>query len=416
MDAHSDIIIIGGGIIGLSCAHYLVQCGARVTVMDKDPIGKGASHGNCGLLYFSDVFPLCVPGAVTEEIKRSLLGTSPLYIKPTLNIKRLAWLMRFALNCRQRLVNESARNKYELLTYSLSLFKDLFSLDDLECDLETHGILTVFKEEKNCIGYAQKAEKLAAFALAPEKVAPADLRQMEPALLPDVAGAYHSIHDWYLRPDLLVSAWKRRLESQGVCFVENCRARDFMTHGSRIAGVHTNRGNFAGDALIVATGAWSSQLLAPLLPRLAVEPGKGYSITMNRPAPCPRYSLYFYEKNVVATPWKSGYRLGGTMEFSGYGMEMNLKRLQKLVTGAADYLKVPTGDIRYEEWTSLRPMTPDDMPVIGRIPGRENLIIATGHGMLGLTLATGTGKIASDLTLGRKPEVNIRPYNPERFS
>ncbi|MCG8567325.1 MAG: FAD-dependent oxidoreductase [Desulfobacterales bacterium] len=416
MESRADVIVIGGGVIGLACAHYLRKKGLEIMVLERDEVGNGASHGNCGLLYFSDIYPLCQPGAVSQEILRTLQGCSPLYIKPTLNIKRLLWLLKFAANCTPEKTRSSAQSKHELLQYSLSLYGDILDLKGMDCDFADPGIFVVFKEKTNFDQYRDKADKLARTDLPYRQIFPGELSRLEPAISPDMAGAWFSPHDHLLRPDRLISCWKKHLREEGVAFVENCAVEDVQLSHGRISSLVTPQGEFSPDEIILATGAWSAPLAKQMKFKLPVEPGKGYSITMERPDLCPKYGCYFYEENVVATPWNSGFRLGGTMEFSGDNTRMNLKRLNKLAEAAGEYLSHSKWNMRTEEWTSLRPMTQDDMPIIGRAPGMENLTLATGHGMLGLTLATGTGKIVCDILTGEKAEVNIQPYSPMRFS
>ena len=149
MGSNKEVIIIGGGVIGLACAHYLLDSGAGVRIIDKGVIGSGASHGNCGLLCFSDIIPLCSPGTVSHEIARTLKRTSPLYIKPSLDIKQLTWLLKFALKCTESHKLKAARGKYEILNYSMGLLDSLLSLDGMQCDFEKKGMLTVFKNKKN---------------------------------------------------------------------------------------------------------------------------------------------------------------------------------------------------------------------------------------------------------------------------
>ena len=416
MVSQTDVLVIGGGVIGLACAHYLNESGIQVTIVDKGEVGSGSSHGNCGLLYFSDIYPLCVPGAVSSEIKRTLAGTSPMHIKPTLNVKRLLWLLKFAVNCRQDLADKAAVGKQELLQYSMDLFeRDVWPLEEIQCDLDDSGVLMAFKDKANFMAYREEAESVARAGYRYRQIFPGELRRFEPALSEELAGGWHSRHDHHLRPDLLMSSWKKLLQDRGVEMVEDCTVTGMDSRNRRITTVETDQGSITADQVVLAAGAWSPQLMNYLPFRCAMEPGKGYSITMDRPDICPTHPCYLYEKNVVATPWKSGYRLGGTMEFSGYSTRMNRKRLEKLATGAAEYLKEPQG-VRVEEWTSLRPMTNDDMPIIGKAPNFTNLAIATGHGMLGLTLASGTGKIVCDLVMEKKPEVEIRPFRVERFS
>jgi D-amino-acid dehydrogenase len=415
MEPKKEVIIIGGGVIGLACAHYLIEKGASVRIIEKDGIGDGASHGNCGLLYFSDIIPLCSPGAVGHEIYRTLCGTSPLYIKPTLDLKLLTWLVKFAAKCRPDAMRQTAAAKYEILHYSIDLFQSLLAIADLECDFEKKGILTVFNDPKNLEKFEKTNDFLKTYNLGSKQLDKNQTLAMEPALAQGIAGAWYGEADWHLRPDLLMGSWRKYLAGKGLIIEEHAKMVDFGISGNTITHVNTVRGKFAADAFVLATGAWTPETAKQLGQKLPVQPGKGYSITMERPGICPELPCVLYEKNMVVTPWKSGYRLGGTMEFSGYSTSLNQKRLSKLVQGAAQYLKEPTGNPVIEEWTGFRPMTYDDMPIIDSSFAKENLVIATGHGMLGLTLATGTGKIVSDLVYDKTPDINIHPFGMDRF-
>jgi D-amino-acid dehydrogenase len=415
MESNKEVIIIGGGVIGLACAHYLIDKGANVRIIEKGKIGEGASHGNCGLLYFSDVIPLCSPGAVTHEIVRTLKGTSPLYIKPTLDIKRLTWLLKFASKCNDSHMKQAAKDKFEILNYSISLFDTLLALKKISCDYEKEGILTVYKDQKNFENFHATNEFLNTFHLGAQRIDKKELQEFEPALKNDMAGAWLNKTDWHLKPDMLMASWRKHLTQKGLIIEEHCNVLEFETKANKIVGVDTVKGRFKANEFVLATGAWAPQTLRQLNLDLPVQPGKGYSITMERPGICPTYPCYLHEKNMVATPWKSGYRLGGTMEFSGYSDSLNQKRLSKLISGAKVFLKEPVGHPVIEEWTSLRPMTYDDLPIIDRAPSHENLIITTGHGMLGLTLAAGTGKIVCDMVYGKTPEINITPFGISRF-
>jgi len=415
MKKSNHIAIIGGGVIGLACAHYLVEEGMKVTILDRDKVGSGASHGNCGLLYFSDVIPLCVPGAVRNELVRTLCGTSPLYIKPELNLKRVIWLCKFAAHCRHSHKVQAAKDKFTLLKYSAGLFKKLFDEVDLDCDKSFEGLLSVFRSRKNWKGYSQASHFIENFCPGYKPLDTVQALALEPALRDDIAGVWHNTTDGHLRPDALMTAWKDHLGTCGVKFMEFCEVQEFCSTGRTVKSIETSKGSIGADAFILATGAWIPQLGKSLGLDIPVQPGKGYSITMERPENCPALPCMLYERNMVVTPWKSGYRLGGTMEFSGYDMTQTRNRLEKLINGAAEYLKDPVGNPVVEEWTSLRPMTYDDIPILDRSPRQDNLVLATGHGMLGLTMATGTGRIAADLILEKKPEINTRPFAITRF-
>ena len=416
MSPKKEVIIVGGGIIGLACAHYLLESGSSVRIIEKNNIGNGASHGNCGLLYFSDVKPMCSPGTVSHEILRALRGTSPLYIKPTLDIKLWTWLLKFASKCNSSHMMEAAKAKYEILHYSIHLYKTVLALAGMACDFEDKGILTVFKDKKKFETYQKTSNFLDTFGIGSQRIDKTELLKLEPALSKDIAGAWFNKADWHLRPELLMISWRNYLSQKGAIIEEQCNVLEFKTDGKTVIGVNTDQGTFEADAFILATGAWASQTLKQLKLDLPVQAGKGYSITMERPGICPSYPCILYEKSMVVTPWKSGYRLGGTMEFSGFSNSLNPKRLSKLISGATAYLREPLGHPITEEWTGLRPMTYDDMPIIDRAQSHKNLIIATGHGMLGLTLATGTGKVVCDMVNEKTPEINMAPFSINRFN
>ncbi|HCY85529.1 MAG TPA: amino acid dehydrogenase [Desulfobacteraceae bacterium] len=412
-----NILIIGGGIIGLACAHYLIRDGHKVTILEREKIGGAASHGNCGLLCFSDLIPLCAPGTIVQELVKSIKGISPLYIKPRMDPALFIWLSRFALNCNKGRMDRAAAAKYAFLTYSARLFDRLRGQFSMDCDLEKKGLLMVYKNKKGFDAYGQTDKYLRPYGMGARKISREELLHMEPSLKEDIAGGWLNPADGSLRPDMLITSWKIHLRQKGVILKEHCPVTGFIHSGPRstITGVRTDQGEFKADAFILAAGAWTPLTMKQLRLSIPVQPGKGYSITMERPHLIPSRPCSFSERKVVATPWKNGYRLGGTMEFSGYDNGFTKGRLSKIIAGAGEYLKHPMGHPVVEEWTGLRPMCSDDMPVIDRAPGRDNLIVATGHGMLGLTLAPGTGKIASDMIAGRTPDIDVAPFSMTRF-
>ena len=212
-----------------------------------------------------------------------------------------------------------------------------------------------------------------------------------------------------------LSVLRASLDRAGVAIEEACGLTGFHRSGDRIEGAATARGDVSAEHYVLAAGAWSAAIAGQLGLRLPVQPGKGYSITMERPAVCPRTPCYLHERRVVATPWPSGYRLGGTMEFSGFSTTLNAGRIRALQKAAGEYLTDPVGRPVVEEWAGLRPMTYDDLPVIGRAPRLRNLILATGHGMLGITTAPATGNLVSEIVCGAPPHIDPEPFSVHRF-
>lgn len=412
---HSDILIIGAGVIGLACAHYLARSGRQVRVIDRDTIGAGASHGNCGLVFTSDLPPLCQPGVLRQELLRVLQRTSPLYIKPELNFSRLLWFLKFAGKCNPAHVEHAIRARAQMLKYSHTLFLDLMVQYHLNCDWETRGILLVHKNERTMNRYAGINALLEPYGLAAGFLDSKALVEREPALRDDLSGGwYHSV-DAHLRPDRLMSSWKELLIRQEVTFEEHCTLETLTGSHARIEAACTSRGRFTADHYILATGAWSPSIASRLGIKLPIEPAKGYSITMQRPGLCPAIPCIFSEASVVATPWRSGYRLGGTLEFSGLNTILETVRVEQLQFAACQYLREPLGSPVLERWVGMRPMCNDDLPIIDFAPHHRNLLIVTGHGMLGVSMATGTGKMVADLLTSRSMDIDPTPFQLTRF-
>jgi D-amino-acid dehydrogenase len=381
-----------------------------VRLIEQDRTGAGASHGNCGLIVVSYLLPLCMPGVVQKEIPRLLRRSSPVYVKPALDVGLLQWLLRFAGRCREAPMRRAMQARRALLESSDLLFQELFRDHRLEAEHERRGVLIVCRTEKAMRAYEAKNEVLRPFGHAAEPLAGRALQATEPALREDICGAWHHRTDSHLRPERLLQSWKQALIRAGVRIEEHCRLERFAAAGGRITAALTNCGAFTGCEVVLAAGAWSAPLARLLKLKLPLQPGKGYSITMTRPAVCPRIPCSFSERRVVATPWPSGYRLGGTMEFSGFATSPDPRRFDALTSAAADYLRQPAGHAVVEAWTGLRPMTPDDLPLIGAAPGVRNLWIATGHGMLGVTTAPATGKLVQEMICGQAPHIDPAPF------
>jgi D-amino-acid dehydrogenase len=188
----------------------------------------------------------------------------------------------------------------------------------------------------------------------------------------------------------------------------------FISAARNARAVTTSHGTIEADAFVVATGAWTPLLNHQLGCRVPIQPGKGYSITMARPVHCPSIPLIFEEHRVAVTPMRAGYRVGSTMEFSGYDASLNRRRLDILKRGASHYLREPFGEPVQEEWFGWRPMTYDGKPIIDRSPAMANVVIAAGHGMLGLSMAPATGKLVAELLGERVTHVDSGPYRFDR--
>jgi D-amino-acid dehydrogenase len=241
------------------------------------------------------------------------------------------------------------------------------------------------------------------------------LAEMEPALKADLAGGWLYESDWHVRPDRLMSEWRGLLERMGVEIRENTKVEGLLARNGRATAARTNEGDVSADAFVVAAGAWTPEFARELGGRIPIQPGKGYSITMKRPAVCPNRPMIFQEHKVAITPMRSGYRIGSTMEFAGYDTSLNPRRLGALRRGADLYFRESASGEVEEEWCGWRPMTYDSVPIIDRSARFNNAWIAAGHSMLGLTLAPATGKLVAELICGSRPHLDPTPYSIGRF-
>jgi D-amino-acid dehydrogenase len=415
--AARQVVVVGGGVIGAACAHYLNKAGWAVTVLERGEFGMGCSHANCGFVCPSHVLPLAAPGAVGSALRSLFRHDAPLRIKPRFDPRLWAWLYRFARRCTVPHMLEAGRAVQALLNSSRRLYDKLMREEKLDCEWQTNGLLFVFHSQKAMDHYAETDRLLRqSFDLAAKRYDGDALSQLEPALKPGLAGGWLYENDAHLRPDKLMSSWQRVLEAHGVTVRTQCEMKGFVRGDGGVRAVATSRGEVPADAVVVAAGAWTPLLAEHLGGRVPIQPGKGYSITMPRPALCPKFPLIFEEHRVAVTPMQSGYRIGSTMEFAGYDATLNRQRLDYLRTGASHYLREPFHDPVEEEWFGWRPMTYDGKPIIDRSPVWSNVWIAAGHNMLGLSMAPATGKLVAELVGKQPPHLDPAPYAVSRFS
>ena len=418
MHKEPDVLIVGGGVVGLACGLALQEAGRQVKVLDAGSVGRGSSHGNCGTLTPSHALPLAAPGAIGRALRWMLTPDAPLYVPPRFDPTLWRWLLRFAGHCTADACSSAARTRAALLQGSRDAFPRWLAGHGIDCEFEQLGVDHVFRTDAGLAGFLDECRLLADVGIASERIDGASYLREEPSLLEGVVGVVRFPGDAHLRPDRYVAGLARALVAAGGEIVEHCDVRGVQAtrDGMQVA---TGQGTLQARDVLVATGAWSPRLalspsLAPL--RRAMQPGKGYSITYDRPTLAPRRPLVLHERSVCVTTWGSGFRLGSTMEFSGYDTRLNRRRLDALERGAREYLREPVGPAKREEWYGWRPMSADDVPILGAVPGQPHLWIATGHGMLGVSMSPATAQLLCDLITGRAPSLAPAPYALARFA
>ncbi|HEY3391779.1 MAG TPA: FAD-dependent oxidoreductase [Lacipirellulaceae bacterium] len=416
MAKNKSAIVIGGGVIGCASAYYLRQQGWDVRILEAKQIGRGCSHGNCGFICPSHVLPLAVPGAVWPVMRRMFRRDSAIYVKPRWDPALWRWFMRFALGCRERHVMGRAAARHALLASSMKLYRQLIADEPLDVEWDNRGLLLLFKSPHEFDAHERIAALLRnEFGVVAAPYDSKQLTALEPALRSGPAGGWHYPGDAHLRPDRLMAQIESLLKSRGVDIAEGVKVTRFNLEKGRARSIDTTAGAMSADQFVLATGAEASAFAKQLGCRIPIQPGKGYSITMRRSGAVPSIPIILEEFHVAVTPWASGLRIGSTMEFVGYDTQINRRRIDLFQRAAAEYLVDPPNGPIEEEWCGWRPMTYDDLPCIGHSPAAANVVIAAGHGMIGMATAPASGKLAAELILGEAPHVDPAPYSLRRF-
>jgi D-amino-acid dehydrogenase len=411
------IIIVGGGVNGLCSAYYLAKKNFEVTVIDSGDFSVNCSFGNMGFLSPSHFIPLASPGVVAEGIRHMMSSTSPFYMKPRLNLSFLEWALKFYKNSSQNVVDRNAPHLSELLNLSRKLMNeirddigDVFDMEEIGCMMMCHS-QKAFEEEMKVAEAAKK------FKLEVEVLNRKELQEREPDVELDIYGALLFKDDAHIHPGKFMVAMKNYLTKKGVNFQLNTNVTGFVKSGKTIKSVITDKGEFSGDEILLSPGSWLPQVAKMLGIRLLLEGGKGYSYTYDYVEKNIRNPAILVDGRCAINPWKHTLRIGGTMEFSGINNKVLINRMQGIYDSIRRFYPGLQIDFPPKDkiWTGLRPVSPDGLPYIGRVNQYDNLFVAGGHAMLGISEGAATGKIISELADNRRTTIDISAFNVERF-
>jgi D-amino-acid dehydrogenase len=417
MKKKSDILVIGGGAIGICCAHYLTQSGRQVILIEKGDIGCGASLGNAGLVIPGQSIPLAAPGVITKGLKWMRDPESPIYIKPRLELDFLKWLWKFSRHCTAGHVRRAVPILRDLQSASMELLKELATIEKIDIGLRQEGIVDAYRDRQEFEKGVQTAGLLRQFGLENRILGRDEIHSLLPVIRTNIVGGVFYSQNAHLVPERFVLGLARHAEQNGAVIHAKTEVIGMKKSGRRITSVLTTRGDITANEIVLAGGSWSPIIVRHLELRLFVEPAKGYSISYKRPINFPEIPLLLVEAKVAVTPMDEVLRLAGTLELAGWDLTINLRRVNAILKSVPLYL--PDFDPRsldlIEIWRGLRPCTPDGLPHIGRPNNLDNLIVATGHAMKGISLAPVTGKLVAQLAAGERPDIDLSALNIERF-
>jgi D-amino-acid dehydrogenase len=411
----SDVVIVGGGVIGVCVGYYLSKLGREVTILEQAEISSGSSFGNAGLIVPGHSIPLAHPGVLGQGLKWMLRADSPFYVKPRLDWDLITWLWKF-----RRASNESRMQRglgsLSVLGYaSLELLEKLVEEEDLDCEFHRHGWLMVFRTEEGLEEAIVETRLLGEYGVETEVLTRDEMLKKEPVLRTDLAGGVFFPNEAHLNPAQFVQALARRVKEMGVKVITGTRVTEIERGYGKAVAVRTTQRDFPAEQFVLAAGAWSPDLVRELRIKLPVQAAKGYSLTLPRRGNIPQLPLYLSEAKVAVTPLEEGLRLAGTLELAGMDFRINQRRVDGIIGSAGDYLDLPDEISRVEPWRGFRPCTPDGLPVISRTEDFENVFVATGHCMLGMTLGPVTGKLMAQLMCGNKTDIGLDAFRLKRW-
>ncbi len=410
--------VIGGGISGLFSAYYLLESDCDVTIIEQGDFRDGCSFGNAGMIVPSHIIPLAQPGMITKGMRWMLSSESPFYVKPRLDWDLMKWGYLFWKHSTEAHVRRSIPVLRDLSLLSRQLFQDIAKQDDFGFGWQEKGLFMLFKNKETRHEMQEEAAVANRAGIEAQVLSGQEVQAMEPDVRVDVEGAVFYPGDAHIYPNQLINNLVNYLKQKGVRFIENHSVKDFVMQGQMVKSIVTSGGSYGFDEVVIAAGAWSPNLARKLGMSLPLQGGKGYSFITNNLTKNIKVPAIMLEARATATPMGGGLRFAGTLEVSGTDMSVNMNRVKGIHNSITNYypdLEVPFPK-EEEVWRGLRPCSPDGLPYIGRLQQFPNVILATGHGMMGISLGPATGKLVSELVSGKKTSVGIEAFEPTRFA
>jgi D-amino-acid dehydrogenase len=413
-----NVVVIGGGIMGLSSAYYLHQAGHNVIVLDKGDFLDNCSYGNAGYVCPSHFIPLATPGIVKQGLKWMLNSRSPFYVQPSLSGSLIDWGLKFVKSANKKHVETSAVPLRDIAIFSQQEYKTWASIPGFDMAYEHKGLLEIFQTQSMAEHAHHTVEKAKALGLDTELLSYEELQKMEPQTKINGLGAILFKCDAHLYPNKLMKSLLAYLKQQGVQLVSNKEVKGFEKNNKAVTKVITLKNSYEADEVVIATGAWSREIAAMVQTKIPLMPGRGYSLTLENSPYQFNHPAVLMEGRVAITPMDGNkIRFGGTMEVVSTKTPPRFERVEGILKAVKNFL--PGFDIAMPStdklWYGYRPCSADGLPYIGRISKYRNVVVATGHAMIGLSLGAGTGKLVSELVDDRKTSVDLTPFAVERF-
>ncbi len=413
---YTEVLVVGGGVAGVCAAHALAQRGHEVALLEKGELCAGSSYGNAGLIVPSHSVPLAEPGAFAQGMKWLFNPASPFYIKWRWDRDLWSWLWQFRRAATHKRVRQAMPLLRDMHLESLRLFSAFAQESDFE--FGQRGRLLLCRTQRGLEAVGKEAELMREIGLATRILDAAGVKALDGQVEFDCVGAVYYTQDAHVQPARFVRALAARASELGAQINTGTEVLAIEGRNGHIERVRTTRGDYKAEQIVLAGGAWSPLLAENLALALPIQAAKGYSVGVDRPAACPAIPFMLTEAKVAVTPLADQVRFAGTLEMVGMDFTINRRRVDAMLCAVADYVPAWSLDalnIR-EIWRGLRPCSPDGLPFLGRVVAWDNLIVAAGHGMCGLSLGPVTGEIVAALVAGAETGFNLHLCRVERFS
>ena len=412
------IAIIGGGIVGLSTAWFCRQQGHQVTLIDRGQARRdGCSFGNAGMLVPSHIIPLAAPGMISLGLKWMWNPESPFYIRP---VRRWTWCDGCG-NSNDHVRSSMFSDRRRCCVTCISS-RELYEQLEIQLPggfgLKTRGLLMLCKTAAGLDEEANTAAKANSLGVPAQVLDAAATAELDPSVEMDVHGSVFYPKDCHLYPNRLMASLESALEADGCQFMWETRSLGFSKSGGRVDAVVTNRGEVTADEFVLCGGVWSTELGKQLGLSLPMQAGKGYSVTLEEPGQLPELCSLLHEARVAVTPMGGSLRVGGTMEIAGIDESVSQSRVRGILQAVPNYFPAfKAKDFAGRPvWSGLRPCSPDGLPYLGRTSRWSNVLISTGHAMMGISLALVSGEIAASLISGQPTELTgLSLLSPDRY-
>ena len=409
------VLIVGGGIIGICSAYYLSKDGHDVTIIDRYGMDSGASYINAGYLSPGHIIPLASPGVIKQGLKWMFDSSSPFYVQPRINMDFFKWLFAFNKSCSINNVNNSIAPIIDISLLSQNLLKDIKIENKMGFHYDQKGLLMLCKHEKSLEKENEVVRLAVANGLDAKMLNKQEIKKIEPNINVDSIGAAYFGCDHHTTPGELIEALKKFIKQKGVKCFTNTEIKDYNIANNKIDSISVSNQILKFDEYILSAGMWTSQICKKLGIDILLQAGKGYSVNSKSDTgiSCPAILV---EAKCAVTPMNGFTRFSGTMEISSVNNRIRKNRVDAICNSVESFypsIKVSSSE-RENARFGFRPISADGVPYIGRTNKLDNVIIATGHGMMGWSMSTGTGKIISEIISNKKTSIDINRFNPNR--